>query len=324
MAEIAEKERARLEAEAKAKAEAEEKERARLAEIAEKERLRLEAEAKAKAKAEEKERARLAEIAEKERARLEAEAKAKAELLKKRITSGAFKAGEKLDLGIPSHWIPAGRFQMGSPSSEEGRSSDETPHKVVLSRGFFMAETECTQAQWESVMRGNPSNFKGSDRPVEQVSWEEAVEYCRKLTAKQRAEGILPEGWEWRLPTEAEWEYAARAGTTGPRYGELDAIAWYAKNSDDQTHPVGQKAANAWGLYDMLGNVWEWCADWRGDYPTGSVTDPTGPSSGSGRVNRGGGWYFVAEGARSAFRSGDSPGSRFFSLGFRPALSSVR
>ena len=120
---------------------------------------------------------------------------------------------------------------MGSPSSEEGRYPDETQHEVVLTRGFFLAETECTQGQWEAVMGGSPSNFKGTDRPVEQVSWGEALEYCQKLTTKQRAEGILPDGWEWRLPTEAEWEYAARAGTTGPRYGELEAIAWWSGNS---------------------------------------------------------------------------------------------
>ena len=173
-------------------------------------------------------------------------------------------------------------------------------------------------------MGGNPSRYKGSDRPVERVSWGEAVEYCRKLTAKQRAEGILAEGWEWRLPTEAEWEYAARAGTTGARYGELDAIAWWSGNSGSETHAVSQKAANAWGLQDMMGNVWEWCSDWSGNYPTGSVTDPTGPSSGSDRVFRGGSFHNDAGCARSAFRSRLGPGFRGYHLGFRPALSSVR
>ena len=228
--------------------------------------------------------------------------------------------------GIPVRWIPPGSFVMGSPGSEEGRDSDETQHEVVLSQGFFMAETECTQGQWELVMGSNPSNFKGTDRPVEQVSWYEAVEYCRKLTAKQCTEGILPEGWEWRLPTEAQWEYAARAGTTGPRYGELDAIGWWDGNSGRQTHPVSQKAANAWGLHDMMGNVWEWCSDWSGDYSTGSVTDPTGPSSGSRRVSRGGSWNYFARSARSASRFRFGPGLRYryYGLGFRPALSSVR
>ena len=256
-----------------------------------------------------------------------AEAKAKAEAMRARMASGgAFRAeaGERLVLGLAVRWVPSGRFTMGSPSSEPDRSSDEVQHEVVLTRGFFLAETECTQGQWESVMGGNPSHFKGSERPVEQVSWGEAVEYCRKLTDKQRAEGILPEGWEWRLPTEAEWEYAVRAGTAGARYGELDAIAWWSGNSGSETHAVSQKAANAWGLHDMMGNVWEWCGDWYGDYPTGSVTNPTGPSSGSGRVLRGGCWFFDAGLARSAYRFWNDPGYRSGSLGFRPALSSVR
>ena len=226
--------------------------------------------------------------------------------------------------GIPVRWIPPGSFMMGSPDSEKERDSDETQHEVVLSQGFFMAETECTQGQWEAVMGGNPSYFKGTQRPVERVSWSEAVEYCRKLTAKQRTEGILPEGWEWRLPTEAEWEYAVRAGTTGARYGDLDTIAWHGGNSGRGTHPVSQKAANAWGLQDMMGNVWEWCSDWSGDYSTGSVTDPTGPSSGSSRVRRGGSWDYDARVARSASRSRSVPGFRYDFLGFRPALSSVR
>jgi formylglycine-generating enzyme required for sulfatase activity len=213
---------------------------------------------------------------------------------------------------------------MGSPSSEPDRDSHEDQHEVVLTRGFFLAETACTQGQWEAVMVGNPSYFKGTDRPVEQVSWEESVEYCRKLTAKQRAEGLLPDGWEWRLPTEAEWEYASRAGTTGARYGELDAIGWWEGNSGDETHRVSQKAANAWGLHDMIGNVWEWCADWSEDYPTGSVVDPMGPSSGSDRVFRGGSWFCDAGYARSAGRGRYVPGLRTNNLGFRPALSSVR
>jgi formylglycine-generating enzyme required for sulfatase activity len=225
--------------------------------------------------------------------------------------------------GTECVWCPPGQFMMGSPSSEPDRDSDEDQHEVVLTRGFFLSETECTQGQWEAVMGGNPSCYKGTERPVEKVSWEKAVEYCRKLTAKHRAEGILPFGWEWRLPTEAEWEYAARAGTTGPRYGELDAIAWYHGNSDYKTDEVKGKKANEWGLYDMIGNVWEWCSDWYGEYPTGSVTDPKGPSSGSDRVSRGGSWLLDAEFARSAYRR------RYVcfpisSLGFRPALSSVR
>ena len=213
---------------------------------------------------------------------------------------------------------------MGSPSSEEGRYSYEVVHEVVLSRGFFLAETECTQQQWEAVMGSDPSRFKGADRPVEQVNWEEAVEYCRKLTAKQRQEGVLPEGWAWRLPTEAEWEYAARAGTTGARHGELDAIAWHGGNSGNETHAVKGKQGNAWGLHDMIGNVWEWCGDWYGEYPTGSVTDPLGPVSGSNRVSRGGSWFSDAENLRSAVRFEFDQGGRSDVFGFRPALSSVR
>jgi formylglycine-generating enzyme required for sulfatase activity len=251
--------------------------------------------------------------------------KANAQAAKARMTNGvAVQAGERLVFGLAVRWVPSGRFTMGSPSSEEGRDSDEIQHEVVLSQGFFMAETECTQGQWEMVMGSNPSNFKGANRPVEQVSWSDAVEYCRKLTVKQRGEGMLPAGWEWRLPTESEWEYAARAGTTGARPGELDSIAWNSGNSGSETHAVGGKQANAWGLHDMVGNVWEWCSDWYGEYPTGSVTDPSGPSSGSFRVDRGGSWGNDARYARSAGRGRDGPGDRYVSLGFRPALGSVR
>ncbi|MFM7213469.1 MAG: formylglycine-generating enzyme family protein [Verrucomicrobiota bacterium] len=263
-----------------------------------------------------------------ERALAEARAKAEAAetaMATKLGLSRPFAAGLRGQAGdLVVRWIPLGRFRMGSPADEAERFPDESLHEVELSRGFFLAETECTQGQWEAVMGGNPSNFKGVDRPVEQVSWDEAVEYCRKLTAQQRAGGVLPEGWEWRLPTEAEWEYAARAGTTGARHGELDAIAWYGDNSGRQTHPVKQKAANGWGLHDMIGNVWEWCSDWHGEYPTGSVTDPTGPNSGSDRVFRGGSWGNDARDARSASRVRNVPGDRLSFLGFRPALSSVR
>ena len=269
----------------------------------------------------ERERQRVAAEAKAAEERALAEAKASIARL---VSGGPFEPGESLSFGVGVRWIPAGRFTMGSPTSEEGRDSDESQHEVVLSRGFFLAETECTQEQWERVMGSNPSKFQGKDRPVEQVNWGEAVEYCRKLTAKQRQEGVLPEGWEWRLPTEAEWEYAARAGTTGARHGELDAIAWHGGNSGGKTHGVKGKQANAWGLHDMMGNVWEWCGDWYGDYPTGRVTDPTGPSSGSIRVYRGGCWLYDARGARSAERYGYDPGLRHFLLGFRPALSAVR
>ena len=267
-----------------------------------------------------------AEAEERERQRLVAEEKAAETAFASKLgLSTPFVAGARGQVGdFAVRWVPSGRFTLGSPLIEPGRDPDEVQHEVVLTRGFFLGETECTQGQWEKVMGGNPSHFRGSERPVEHVSWGEAEEYCRKLTAKQRVDGILPLGWEWRLPTEAEWEYAARAGTTGARYGELDAIAWWSGNSGNQTHPASQKAANAWGLHDMMGNVWEWCSDWSGDYLIGSVTNPTGPSSGSCRVYRGGSWNDDARDARSAYRFRYFPGLRRYSLGFRPALSSVR
>ena len=235
-----------------------------------------------------------------------------------RAASGGGLAGPK---GFA--WIPPGSFVMGSPEDEADRQPDEVQRVVVLSRGFWLSHHEVTQAQYESVMGVNPARFKGdAQRPVETVSWHEAVEYCRALTERERAAGTLPEGMAYRLPTEAEWEYAARAGTTGPRHGDLDAIAWHGGNSGGQTRPVMQKAPNAWGLHDMIGNVWEWCADWQADYPDGMATDPKGPASGSSRVFRGGGWGSSTGYCRSADRNwGLVPGSWYSFLGFRPALS---
>jgi len=194
-------------------------------------------------------------------------------------------------------------------------------------KGYWLGKTELTQGQWEALMGSNPANLKnaGRDAPVEQVSWDDAMQFCRKLTERERQAGRLPEGYEYTLPTEAQWEYACRAGTTGDYAGNLDAMAWYNQNSGNTAHPVAQKQPNAWGLYDMHGNVWEWCRDWKADYPGGSVRDPTGPSSGSSRVSRGGSWYADADAGlcRSAVRLGDGPGLRDFSQGFRFALSSV-
>ena len=220
-------------------------------------------------------------------------------------------------------WIAPGTFVMGSPVSEVGRYSGEVQHTVTLTQGFWMSDHETTQSEYQLVMGSNPSNWRGLNLPVEQVSWDDAVAYCKKLTQGERVAGRITAQQAYRLPTEAEWEYAARAGTTGSRYGELDAIAWHEGNSN-QTHPVKQKAANAWGLHDMIGNVWEWCSDWYGDYPTGSVTDPRGPSSGYFRMGRGGRWYYALGLARAACRDGFDPGDRLFFLGFRPVLSSVR
>jgi formylglycine-generating enzyme required for sulfatase activity len=222
-------------------------------------------------------------------------------------------------------WIPPGTFVMGSPSSEEERWNDEVQHTVTLAQGFWLSDHEVTQAEYQAVMGNNPSSFKGDmNRPVETVSWDEAVLYCQRLTERERAAGRITAQQAYRLPTEAEWEYAARAGSTGARHGYLHAIAWNGLNSGRQTHPVKEMAPNAWGLYDMIGNVWEWCSDWYGNYPTGSVTDPRGPSSGFGRVSRGGGWSAGAWSARSAHRFSWLPGLPKDDLGFRPVLSSVR
>jgi len=289
-------------------------------------------------------------------------------------------------------WCPAGTFTMGSPSSEPDRYDREGPqHEVTLTRGFWMLETEVTQAMWQSVMGTtleeqaqkmlhddteydlgggigkktlrdllgfqrdeDPAKILfgvGSDRPMYYVSWNECEEFCRKLSSKL--------GMTVSLPTEAQWEYACRAGSetalpNGPieilglsNAPALDPIAWYAGNSAQDftgtsqgnsswcsemqypggpcgVHPVRKKEANAWGLRDMIGNVWEWCQDWYDEdyYAESPTSDPTGPSSGSYRVYRGGSWNYYAQDCRSAYRRRDSPGLRFHNLGFRPVLAS--
>ena len=240
--------------------------------------------------------------------------------------------------------IPAGTFMMG----EAGVDSDQTPHQVTLTKPFYIGVHEVTNAQWERVMGSLPSHWKAADRPVENVSWEDAVEFCRKLSA-------LPEehqaGRVYGLPTEAEWEYACRAQSkTTYSFGDdekhVGDYAWYDGNSGGETHPVGQKKPNAWGLYDMHGNVWEWVNDWydSGYYATSTEPDPQGPVVAGARVNRGGSWGFTAGGGRSAIRGkrnvgpisvldfqtagggrsairGKSdPSNRFSILGFRLAL----
>ena len=219
--------------------------------------------------------------------------------------------------------IQPGTFMMGSPSSESGRDSDETQHEVTLTQGFYMQTTEVTQGQWKAVMGSNPSYFPncGDNCPVEKVSWNDVQSFITKMN--ERGEGT------YRLPTEAEWEYCARAGTITAFYNggisetgcnldpNLNQIGWYCGNASSKTHPVAQKQPNAWGLYDMSGNVWEWCQDWYGSYPTSSVTDPTGPTSGSSRVLRGGYWYNYARYCRSANRRYNSPGGTDYDLGFR-------
>jgi formylglycine-generating enzyme required for sulfatase activity len=224
------------------------------------------------------------------------------------------------DVPLEMVWIPAGTFMMGSPDDEQDRSGGEGPqHQVTLTQGFYMGIYEVTQAQWEAVMGNNPSVYSGANRPVEDVSWDDAQAFIAELNTLT--------GLTFRLPTEAEWEYACRAGTTtrfywgdDPSYNEIDDYAWYRDNTD-ATHDVGLKLPNAWGLYDMSGNVWEWCADWKGFYPSGSVTDPTGPSSGSERVYRGGSWDYDPQYCRSASRLNDPPDFSINALGFRVVLS---
>jgi formylglycine-generating enzyme required for sulfatase activity len=225
------------------------------------------------------------------------------------------------DLGMDLMPIPAGSFQMGTASG--GENNERPVTQVTISRPFWLARTEVTQRQWQVVMGNNPSRFKGDNQPVEQVSWKEAMEFCRMLTERERLAGRLQEGYVYTLPTEAQWEYAARAGTTGDYggTGRLIYMGWYDRNSGASTKPVGTKEANAWGLHDMHGNVWEWCLDWFGIYPGGSVTDPTGPTSGSDRVFRGGSFWNSADSCRSSFRLCQPPVFRMYHLGFRPALT---
>lgn len=211
-------------------------------------------------------------------------------------------------------YIPAGSFTMGSRASESDRSADEDQLPVKISRGYWLAKTECTQAQWRAVMGTEPSHFKGDDLPVESVSWEDAKEFMTKLKGKN----VLPAGWQWSLPSEAQWEYACRAGTTTAYAGELERMAWYDGNSGFTTHAVGTKAANAWSLQDMHGNVWEWCSDWY-DTKLSGGSDPRGAPSGSDRVHRGGSWFGSGQFCRSARRGGVVPGFRSIDFGFRVA-----
>ena len=221
--------------------------------------------------------------------------------------------------------VPAGSFMMGSPASEPGRYDNETQHRVTISRAFYMQTTEVTQGQWRRVMGNNPSYFKdcGDDCPVEQVSWNDVQEFIRKLNGLEGTD-------KYRLPTEAEWEYAARAGRQTPfstgnclntdqaNYDGNNPLSGCAKGEYRQkTVRVGSFSSNAWGLYDMHGNVWEWVQDWYDSYPAGSVTDPSGPSSGSYRVVRGGSWDVSARFCRSADRVSHDPGFRHLRLGFR-------
>jgi formylglycine-generating enzyme required for sulfatase activity len=300
------------------------------------------------------------------------------------LTKDAFSQASKEitnSIGMKLVLIPKGTFQMGSPPSEEGSEDDERQYDVTLTEDYYLGAFEVTQSQYQKVMGNNPSYFQGerveqkfpakkhpetgrtieegkiipvdsSNHPVEQVSWNDAVEFCKRLSD-------LPEekkaGRVYRLPTEAEWEYACRAGSKaaynfGASSQSLGDYAWFGNNSGSKeldcdalwakmennpqeyfdtvlsagcaTHPVGEKKPNDWGLYDMHGNVWEWCSDWFGIYPKGAVSEPTGPREGSFRVFRGGSWNFTADLCRSAHRNGRSPSYRRANSGFRVALSS--
>lgn len=230
------------------------------------------------------------------------------------------------DLNLELIWVEPGTFLMGSPPDEPLRNKAEGPQmKVTLTQGFWLGKTEVTQAQYEAVTGTNPSALKtvGQDAPVDRVSWIDAMEFCRTLNAREQAAGRLPKGHAYTLPTEAQWEYACRAGTTGSHAGEPNAMAWHDNNSGATTHPVGTKKPNAWGFHDMSGNVLEWCLDWYGDYPGGSVADPTGPERGYYRMARGGSWRTDSRPGRSAARSGGSAARVDYTLGFRLALSAL-
>jgi formylglycine-generating enzyme required for sulfatase activity len=232
-------------------------------------------------------------------------------------------------------WVEPGTFTMGSPTTETGRGTNETEHNVTLTKGFYLGKYEVTQAQYEAVMTGNtdslsatPSQYPNNpNRPVEKVSWADAQIFLTRLNAQQSAS--IPAGWAYVLPTESQWEYACRAGTSTTYSWGNDINSTRANynwdggandgNDFKQTRDVGQYAANPWGFFDMNGNVWEWTADWyQAAYPTGNpVVDPTGPASGSHRVIRGGSWDYGGTHLRSARRNYSSPSNRSATLGFR-------
>jgi formylglycine-generating enzyme required for sulfatase activity len=278
------------------------------------------------------------------------------QMMMRAMTGGGSSTGGRTQEQMPANFvrIESGTFTMGSPSNEPQRSSDEVQHRVTVN-AFYMGKYQVTQGEYEAVMGTNPSNFKGSNLPVENVSWYDVVEYCNRLSQK---EGLTPAytieknrsdpnnrnesdtirwlvTWNqnangYRLPTEAEWEYACRAGTTTPfntgnnitiSNANYDGNYPYNNNAKgtyrQRTTPVGNFAPNPWGLYDMHGNVWEWCWDWYGDYSSGAQTDPRGAVSGAYRVLRGGSWNSYGQYLRSASRHYYTPSGRYYYIGFR-------
>lgn len=310
---------ARLQKEAEAKRIAEEKRQA------EEKRKKEEAEVRERKLAEERRKAEEQRLAEERRR--EAERKAEQERKRReeeeRAKERTFTAG-----GVPFKMIrvKGGSFMMGSLDNDSDAYKDEKPQHRVTLNDFYIGETQVTQALWKAVMGNNPSRFKGENLPVECVSWNDICGADGKGTDPNCFLYKLNRetGKKFRLPTEAEWEYAAcgRKNSDNKYSGSntLGNVAWYSENSGSKTHPVKQKSANELGLYDMSGNVWEWCQDWFGNYSGSSQTNPLGPSSGSGRVLRGGGWFNYARGCRVAFRDDGSPDDRNGDIGFRLAL----
>ena len=228
------------------------------------------------------------------------------------------------DINLGMLWCKPGTFMMGSPRDETGRYSSDTQYEVTLTQGFYLGKHEVTQEQWEKVMGTNPSNFKGATLPVETVSWKDAMNFCEKLTQVEKAAGRLPKGHVYTLPKEAQWEYACRAGTT-TAYSFGDQITPKQANYNvGKTTSVGTYPANAWGFHDLHGNVFEWCLDWYGDYPSASARDPVGPSNGTTRVRRGGCWINNGRYMRSADRARGTPDSRGGFLGFRLSLQTEK
>jgi len=227
-------------------------------------------------------------------------------------------------------FIPPGTFRAGSATNEVGRDELEpAPTAVTMTRGFWIGKYEVTQAEYEAVFGGNPSRFKGdANRPVEMVGWGSAVTYCSYITQREIAAGRIPTNCLYRLPTQAEGEYACRGWTStrfsygeDPGYTNLTDYAWYEANSEGTTHPVGQKLPNPWGLYDVHGNVWEWCQDWFWDHDGGTAVDPVGPETGYSRVLRGGSFFRGARYCRSARRAETTPEAIGYpDTGFRVVL----
>ena len=233
------------------------------------------------------------------------------------ITTNDYKDLKFEDLGINMIYVEGGVFQMGKVlevTDDKKDYADEIPADTVTLDSYYIAETEVTQAQWRAVMGNNPSYYLGDDRPVESVSWKDVQEFCRRLSELT--------GEVFVLPTEAQWEYAARGGNNSEGYtysgsDNIDEVAWYSANSHNLTLPVGQKLPNELGLYDMSGNVWEWCSDWYGEYGSSSQTNPTGPSSGSARVLRGGSWGSSNKHCRVLNRDSSEPSYSNSFIGFR-------